>query len=61
MVKPIKRATLNVELSTKERLIKRMKYGDSINKAIQDLLDLADTIETETNHPKDISKTTDNN
>ena len=39
--------SLNVLPSTKERLIKRMSYGDSIDKAITQLLDIADKLDNE--------------
>ena len=40
------RITLAISKDTQQRLMKRMKYGDSFNKALNDLLDFVEKMET---------------
>ena len=37
-----KRVSLQISVATKNRLTQRMKYGDSLDKGISDLIDIAD-------------------
>lgn len=54
------RVSLVIAPGTRDRLVKRMKYGDSFNKAIQDLLDLADKVESnKANSHKEAPKDSD--
>jgi predicted CopG family antitoxin len=57
------RATLNVDLMVKERLMSRMKYGDSFSQTINKLMDENERLSSEIKNlsqPKQQEPTADN-